>query len=219
MWIRTGRTPATRLAIYVNLLQIWIYIFTVEISARTYEKRNFSKNNDTSVGKDGFAQKKPRSAQYAGFIPRLQAVYPRQSVPVRLTAIPVNGGYRLPITQRLSNVAPLTRSLPRTYVPIIGSVPSIRYPMLRQGGLSAPRYVVPYQLKMPAQGLPQLPSPSQISDNLGKHYNEKYNTLPTISNVGLTDDSMDFPRKTENKKLDIGDEFDNFLENLGEQVF
>lgn len=214
MWIPTDRSIAkSKRAIYVNV--IWICIFCVGISARTYERNDFNRNSTTFVGKDSFTQKKARSAQYGGFLPRLQAVYPRQSVPVRLTTIPVNGGYRFPIAQRFTNVAPLAQlpGIQRAYVPIINSVPSIRYPVLRQGGLTG-RYVVPYTLKMPAQGLSPMP---QDSEGLGKHYNEKYNTLPTISNMDLMQDGLSLPRKTESKKIDIGDDFDNFLTSLGKE--
>ncbi len=218
MWFPIGRSNTnTKRAIYANVLLSWICIFCVEISARAYQKKEFSRNNTTFVGKSGFTQKKARSAQYGAFLPRLQTVYPRQSVPVRLTTIPVRGAYRLPIAPKLTNVSPLARlpGLQRAYVPIISSVPSIRYPVLRQGGLTG-RYVVPYALRMPAQSLPATP---QLSDELGKHYNEKYNTLPTISSMdGITQGGLNLPRKVENKKLDIGDDFDNFLENLGKAL-
>ena len=214
MWTSIGRSIAnTNRAIYVNVLVIWIGILFIGVSARSPPKKNFSRNNTTFVGKNGFTQKKARSAQYGGFIPRLQTVYPRQTVPVRLATIPVSGGFRLPISQKFANVAPLARlpSLQRAFVPVIRTVPSIRYPVLQQGGLTG-RYVVPYALKMPAQGLSGTP---QVDDELGKHYNQKYNTLPTISNMDVTQGDLTLPRKSESKKLDIGDDFDNFLASLG----
>lgn len=204
---------ATGCAIYVNILLTWICIFTVETSARAYHKRDFNRNNTTFIETNGFPQKKPRSAQYGGFLPRLQAVYPRQGVPVRLATIPASRGYPLRLTQRLANVAPLTRfpALQRTFVPVISSMPSIRYPLLRQGSL-ARQYVVPYTLKMPSQGLTATP---QANEGFEKHYAEKYNTLPTAPDMGLGQDGLNMPRKAEEKKVDIGDDFDNFLASLG----
>ncbi|XP_028405849.1 uncharacterized protein LOC114528425 isoform X2 [Dendronephthya gigantea] len=203
----------TRRVIYVNVL-LWICILYGVLSAKAHKRSGTLGRNDTSfVRQDGFTQKKPRSAQYGGFIPRIQTVYPRQRAPVRLATIPINAGYRLPITQRLANVAPLTSlpGIPRTYVPVISTVPSIRYPLLRQSGLTG-QYVVPYTLKMPAPNLPA--AAPQVNEDLGKHYNEKYNTLPAASEIDLAQDGLNMPRKTETKKVDIGDEFDNFLESL-----
>ena len=216
MWTPIGRSIVnTNRSIRANvLLLLWIGIVSIGVSARWHPETNLSKNNTTFIGTSGFTQKKPRSAQYGGFIPRLQTVYPRQSVPVRLATIPVNsGGYRLPMGQKFANVAPLAQlpGFQRAYVPVISALPSMRYPVLRQGGLTG-RYVVPYALKMPAQTLPTAP---QVNEDLGKHFNQKYNTLPTISNMDLTQDGLNVPRKSESKNLDIGDDFDNFLASLG----
>ena len=209
---------ATGCAIYVNILLAWICIFTVETNARAYYMRDSNRNNTLFVENNGFPQKKPRSAQYGGFLPRLQAVYPRQGVPVRLATIPTSRGYPLRLNQRLANVAPLARfpALQRTYVPVITSVPPIRYPLLRQGALPR-QYVMPYTIKMPSQGLSATP---QVSEGFEKHYAEKYNTLPTTpAGLDLAQDGLSMPRKTEVKKVDIGDDFDNFLATLGKLGF
>lgn len=206
---KTGRT---RRVIYVNAV-LWICIFYGVTSAKAHRRRALGKNNSSFESEDEITQKKPRSAQYGGFIPRIQTVYPRQGAPVRLATIPINGGYRLPITQRLTSVARLP-GIQRTYVPVISTVPSLSYPVLRQSGLTG-QYVVPYTLKMPAQNLPA--AAPQVNEDLGKHYNEKYNTLPAVSNIDLAQDGLNLPRKTESKKVDIGDEFDNFLESLGKE--
>lgn len=220
MWILSGNYSLayTRRAIYPKVLLIWICIFSVGVNARTFKRKDFIKNNSTfNAGKHDFSQKKPRSAQYRGFMPRLQALYPRQSVPLRLAAIPVNAGYRsLPIATKLTKVPSLARlrSLQRTYVPIINSVQSIRYPVVtRQDAGLSNQYVMPFALKMP--GTQILPATQQTNEDLRKHYNQKYNTMPSIANLDLMQDDENAPRKTENKKLDIGDDFDNFLASLG----
>lgn len=195
---------------------IVLYTSCAGVRSKAYHKNDQKTHNKTTDKQEekNFRQKKPRSAQI-GFLPRYQTVDSRQSVPVRLSSVPASS-YRLPGTgiQRLSNVGSLTRypALQQTYVPVVASLPSVRYPtFVSQAGLGG-RYVIPYGLKIPPSGLSTFGTDNEV---FSKHYNEKYNTLPSISGMDLDQASPNLKRKVENKKIDLDDDFDHFLDSLG----
>ena len=199
----------------VCVLVFWT--LSLEVNCKSYHKKDVKRYNKTRsyAHKDkGFSQKKPRSAQIR-FLP---TDYSRQSIPVGLSSVPASS-YRLPGVQRLGNVGSLAQlpALQRTYIPVVASsLPVVRYPgMLRQGNLGTSRYILPYVLKMPSS---RLESERLDNQEFPKHYNEKYNTLPSISNMDQDQDTATLG-KEESKKMDLDDDFDHFLDSLGMCLF
>lgn len=204
----------------VCLLVLWT--LPLEVNCKSYRKKDVNTHNKTRshASRDkGFTQKIPRSAQIR-FLPN---VYARQSVPVGFPTVPV-GSYRLPGVQRLANAGSLAQlpALQRTYIPVVApSLSAVRYPaILRQGNLRTSRYMLPYVLKMPSSRLG-----SERLDNQAfpKHYNEKYNTLPSVSNMDQEQDqdqdTATLGGREESKKMVLHDDYDTFLDNLGMCVF
>ena len=211
-------TLCTRFMFIAELMFILVLCtFYSEANARAYNTKEKDTNNKITDKWKSFSSKKPRSVQF-GVLPRYQSVYSRQNLPVRPASVPA-APYRLPGVRRLNNIARLSTlpGLQKTYIPVVTSLPGIRYPAVLQQTAAAPaRYVIPYGVNMPAQRL--APTASSINDDFGKHYNEKDNTLPSMASPDEDQDGTGLRRKIEDKNMDLSDDFDHFLDNLGKMI-
>ena len=209
-------TLCTRIMFIAELMFILVLCtFYSEANARAYNTKEKDTNHKITDKWKRFSSKKPRWVLFGG-LPRYPSLSRGQNVTVRLASVPA-APYRLPGVRRLNNIARLSTlpALQKTYIPVVASLPGIRYPaVLQQTGAAPARYVIPYGINMPTQRL--APTASSINDEFAKHYNEKYNTLPSVAS--RDEDQEGLRRKIEDKNMDLSDDFDHFLDNLGKMI-